>query len=109
MAIAGGGVRHLLWRWGIAVLVSIARRPGWPAVASAGLTAGAAEKYDIRSHHLGGVILLVFLVRPLARLQPALDEALPALGQVLPAQLAKLSPDDDAVPLGAFLLLPRFV
>src|SRR5262249_60137201 len=55
------------------------------------------------------VVLAVLVVRPLAGLEPTLDVALAALGQVLAAELAELSPDHDAVPLGAFLLLARLV
>src|SRR5690606_28836707 len=78
----------------------------------AGATAAAitaAEEDHIRGHDLGGVVLLPFLVGPLARLQASFDVALAPLGQVLTAELAELPPHHDAVPLGALLLLPLLV
>src|SRR5437660_6996891 len=88
-------------------------RGGAAARCAASLAALAGGEKDHAAHrirdHLGGVLLGAFLVGPLPRLQPALDIDLPALGQVLAAQLCGLAPDHDAVPLGAFLLLALLV
>src|SRR5207244_12885063 len=45
--------------------------------------------------HFGRVLLGAFLVGPLARLQPSLEVHLPALGQVLTAELGLLAPHHD--------------
>src|SRR5260370_21282166 len=60
-----------------------------------------AQEDHVLGDHLGGVVLLVLFVRPLARLESALDVALTPLGQVLPADLPQFSPDHDPVPLGS--------
>src|SRR6185295_17199244 len=80
-----------------------------PGTASAGTLSTTAEEHDVAGDNLRRVVLAVLLVRPLAGLEPTLDVALAALGQVLAAELAELSPDHDAMPLGAFLLLARLV
>ena len=64
----------------------------------------AEELHGVRDH-LCRVLLFALFVGPLAGLETTLDVALPTLLEVLAAQFAELSPDDDAVPLGAFLLL----
>src|SRR5690606_34906717 len=67
------------------------------------------EEADVVGDDLGGVALVAVLVFPGARLDAPLDVGLAPLAQVLATQLAELSPGDDAVPLGALLLLPALV
>src|SRR5688500_3189604 len=83
------------------------RNAGPDAILAAGAlaraAAPAAEELHGLGDDLGRVALLPFLVRPLARLQAALDVDRAALVQVLPAVLRGAAPGDDAVPLGPLL------
>ena len=71
--------------------------------------AAAAEQHDPVAADLGRVALVAVLVVPLARLQPALDVDLLALGQIFGQRLGRLAPQHDAVPLGFFLPLTGLV
>src|ERR1700716_2959704 len=65
-------------------LRAVARLTPEPSCGSRG---ARPEKHDIVGNDLGGVVLLVFFVRPLAGLQSTLDEALAAFRQVLATEL----------------------
>src|SRR5262249_36162695 len=67
--------------------------------------AAATQELDGRGDDLGRLALLAFLVFPVARLEPPLDVDAAALRQVLRSQLARPTPCDDAVPLGALLFV----
>src|SRR5262245_35668276 len=67
--------------------------------------AAAAQHLDVHRDDLGAVALLALLVLPLPRADAPLDEDLPALGEVLAADLGLLAPHHDPMPLGLFLLL----
>ena len=72
-----------------------------PVLAAA---AGAAQHLHIFGDDVGGVVLdAVLFVGPV--LDPALDDYLLALGEVLAADLRQFAPGHDAVPLGLFLFL----
>src|SRR5262245_27350691 len=75
------------------------------SVATAATTTAPAEELHPLPDDLGDVALVALFVVVLARADRALDEHLPALGEVLPAGLRLLPPDDDVVPLGALLAL----
>src|SRR5688572_3078493 len=62
---------------------------------SGALALRAAHELDPLGHDLGGRALLTVLALPVARLQPALDEDLAALVEVLPARLGLLAPHHD--------------
>src|SRR5262249_57457948 len=69
----------------------------------------AAEELDALRDDLGDVALVAVLVVVLPGAHGALDEHLPALGEVLPAGLGLLPPHDHVVPLGALLALALVV
>src|SRR5262245_1405848 len=85
----------------------IGRHRGFRAIARA--LAAPTQHLHVARDDLGRVALLPLLVLPLTRADAALDVHLPALGQVLAADLRLLPPHDHAVPLGGFLLLAAFV
>jgi hypothetical protein len=101
--VLGHRRRHVLAATNAATTAAAAT--GGPAARAVAAPA-AAQELDALGDHLGDVALLAFLVVVLAAPDRALDEDLAALVQVLAAALGLLSPDDDVVPLGAFLLLP---
>ncbi len=78
-------------------------------VVAASAFARAADQLHPVGHDLGRVLLDAVLVGVLARLQPALDVDRAALLQVLARDLRLAAEQDDAVPLGAFLLLAALV
>src|SRR5262245_29052010 len=86
-------------------VVGLGRDRRLVAAHPAAFTTAAAEHLDVARHDLGREALLSLLVLPLASADAALDVDLPALGEVLPADLRLLAPHHDAVPLGGFLLL----
>src|SRR2546425_9538922 len=67
---------------------------------------GPAHELDALGHHLGGAALLAVLGLPVARLQPAFDEDLAALVEVLAARLGLLAPHHDGEEARLFALLP---
>src|SRR5687767_3814759 len=71
--------------------------------------APTSEQGNPVGFYLGGVLLIPVLVVPLAGLEPSLHIDLLTLGEVLLQALRLLAPEDDAVPLGLFLLLPALV
>src|SRR5512139_1482760 len=74
-----------------------------------GSPSAATQKTHVARNDLGNVPLVTVLVVVLAGTDGALDEYLPALGQVLPAGLSLFAPHDDIVPFGAFLLVPVLI
>src|SRR5262245_49655002 len=80
---------------GLAVLVAA---PGAHAFA-------AAQHLHLLGDDLGGVVVLAFLVLPLARLQAPLDVHRAPFLQVLTSDLGEPVVEDDAMPLGFLLLL----
>src|SRR6185369_16045388 len=87
-----------------------ARRRGAAALAvvvatTAAHALAAAEQLHLVRDDLGGVVVLAFLVLPLARLQAALDVDRTALLQVFAGDLRQAVVEDHAVPFGLFLLL----
>src|SRR5688572_6790422 len=81
----------------------VALRPRGTVTAAASAT---AEQDHTVGANFGRLDLLAFLVGPFARLDLAFDVDLLALGQVRLNRFGRLSPDDDAMPLGVFTLLP---
>jgi hypothetical protein len=79
------------------------------AAAAHSAAATTTEQHDPIAANLGGVFIIAVFVLPLARLQAPLDVDLLALGQVFRQRLGRLAPQDDAVPLGFFLLLTSVV
>src|SRR6266850_6108190 len=71
--------------------------------------AAAAQHLDVLRDDLGREALLPGLVLPLPGANPAFDEDLPALREVLADDLGLLPPHHDPVPLRGFLLLPALV
>src|SRR5690606_5278238 len=69
----------------------------------------AAEELNIVSDDLGGPALVTVLGLPRPGAQLPLHIDLPALAQILGAQLGSLAPHDDAMPLGALLPLAALV
>ena len=67
--------------------------------------AAAPEELHVVRHDLGGVAVLAVLVLPLPRPDAALDVDRRALLEVLARDLREARPEDDAVPLGLFLVL----
>src|SRR5262245_11419993 len=65
----------------------------------------AAEHLHLLGDDLGGVVVLAFLVLPLARLQAALDVHRAPFLEVLTSDLGQSVVEDDAMPLGFLLLL----
>ena len=64
----------------------------------------AAEQLHLLGDDLGGVVVLAFLVLPLAGLQAALDVHRAALLQVFTGDLGQAVVEHHAVPFGLFLL-----
>src|SRR5439155_7386219 len=87
--------------------VLVGRNGGGDVVRTA-VGAGSQLLRGLR-HVWGAVPLRPLLVLPLARADAALDVDLPALGEVLAADLGLLAPDHDPMPLRDFLLLPALV
>src|SRR5262245_31625129 len=69
----------------------------------------ATEQDNPVAADLGRITLVAVFVVPLARLQPAFDVDLLALGEVLSQRFRGLSPKHDAMPLSLFLTLAGFV
>jgi len=78
------------------------------AAAAAALTA-APEERDLVGLDLPDLAVHTLFVRVLTAAQRALDVHRAALRQVLPAELRRLAPDADLVPLGALLPLTFLV
>src|SRR5207248_9379212 len=74
--------------------------------ASAG---SSSEELNGLSLHFGRVLGLAVLIGPLPGLKSAFEINLAAFRKVLAAELSELAPDDDLVPLRAFLFLSRLV
>src|SRR5262249_47453613 len=82
---------------------------GPAAAPAAAAVATAAEELDVVGDDLGDVALVAVLVVVGPGLDPALDEHLAALREILRAHLGALAPYHDAGPLGALLTLPVLV
>src|SRR5436190_17835864 len=75
----------------------------------AATAAATAQEHDAIAADLRRIALVAVFVVPLARLQTALDVDLLAFRQVLGERFGLLAPQHDAMPLGFFLALARFV
>jgi len=71
-------------------------------------TPGPDELHTV-GHDLGRVAVVALFVLPLARLQAPFDEYRATFGEVLLAVLRRSPPDDDRMPLGAFLALTGLI
>src|SRR5687768_2464896 len=85
----------------------LARHGLRPAAATA--AAAAAQHLHAVRDDLGGVLVLAFLVLPLAGADAALDVDRRAFLEVLAGDLRELAEEGDAVPLGVLLRFSRLV
>src|SRR5687768_6680013 len=97
--IVVGDRRGILHR----ILVAAVAAIHLPIAATAAAVA-AAEQHDLVGLHFRRVVLLAVLF-PLPRLQAAFEIDLLALYEIGLQRVRRLAPQDDAMPLGLFLLL----